>query len=142
MLRFALALAILSLASPLQAQRHGRSRSSGTGVKCGRSYISASKTCHIGEAETPEPSAHSPSDTVRANSDARYLANMGNSDMKASPLDTSRARATFVGNALTNAYFPVGCAVAALVPDEYRVFFEAEKAALLLKMTRVPGACR
>lgn len=62
MSRLASVALLLLVPAALLAQRHsgGHSRASGRGVPCGRSYISASKTCHIGTADVPASSAPDP----------------------------------------------------------------------------------
>jgi hypothetical protein len=65
-MRFAiLALLLLGLATaPADAQR--KSKSSGRGVPCGRSYISPDKVCHVGAPASPKPDS-TPSRSAPAN---------------------------------------------------------------------------
>lgn len=58
-----LALMLLGIAVvPAEAQR--KSRSSGRGVPCGKSYISPDKVCHIGAPASPKPDSAPSSSTA------------------------------------------------------------------------------
>lgn len=131
------------LVTSLAAQRGSSRKSSGTGVACGNSYISAGKTCHVG-ALAPQPrdstAARQLDSLERADSlppvtaadsarHARVLAYRA----ATRPATAAQARpdsiplhSKFVSYRESRFFYTMACPFVAEMPDLGRVYFKSE----------------